>query len=156
VESVNGAITMSKVQLNSLEASTVNGTITYDGTFAKTGRYEMSTHNGNVYVAVPADANLNIEVATYGGSFESTFTIPKTSDEKHHKRFSVQLGSGGADLDLESFQGSILLHRPGEKVGDSDEEKPANGHVKVKVKNKSDKGNDDGKSDGDDDDDDGN
>ncbi|HTO90818.1 MAG TPA: DUF4097 family beta strand repeat-containing protein [Candidatus Sulfotelmatobacter sp.] len=151
VESVNGAITMSKVQLNSLEASTVNGTITYDGTFAKTGRYEMSTHNGNVYVAIPADASLNIEVATYGGSFESTFTLPKTTDEKHHKRFSLQLGSGGADLDLESFQGSILLHRPGEKVGESDEDNPKNGHEKIKVKSKPDKGSDEGSSDDDDD-----
>ena len=153
VESINGPIRMSKVQLNSLEASTVNGTITYDGTFAKSGRYELSTHNGNLYVAVPPDANLNVEVATYGGSFESTFAVPKATEERRHKRFTMQLGSGGAELDLESFQGSIVLHRPGEKVGD-DEDGPhsdKDDHGKIKVKSKPVKSGEDGKSDDDDD-----
>ena len=116
-ESVNGKVEVRDAKLSSFEASTVNGTLIYDGSFEKNGHYEMSTHNGSVYVAIPANADLAVEATTYAGSFESTFPIEKDreSTKKTH-RYSVRLGSGSADLSIESFQGSIVLHRPGEQV----------------------------------------
>jgi DUF4097 and DUF4098 domain-containing protein YvlB len=116
VESVNGTVSVKRARVSTLEASTVNGTIIFDGDFARSGRYEMSTHNGGIYVAVPANADLTIEASTYSGSFESTFPITREREEPKRRRYVVRLGSGSAELSVESFQGSILLHRPGENV----------------------------------------
>lgn len=124
-ESVNGRITVREAKLASLEASTINGTLIYEGDFQRSGRYEMSTHNGSVYVAVPANADLSVEATTYAGSFESTFPIEKDREStRRNKRYTVRLGAGSAELQIESFQGSIVLHRPGEKTGEdsSDDE----------------------------------
>ena len=115
VESVNGTIKVSNARVSTLEASSVNGTILFDGEYAKGGRYEMSTHNGGIYVAVPATANLTIEAATYAGSFDSTFPVPRETEERRRKRHLIKLGDGSAEMSLESFQGVIQLHRPGEK-----------------------------------------
>ncbi len=116
-ESVNGKVEVHDAKLTSLEASTVNGTLVYDGSFEKNGHYELSTHNGSVYVAIPTDADLDVEATTYAGSFESTFPLDKDHETaKRGKRYTLRLGSGSADLSVESFQGSIVLHRPGEDV----------------------------------------
>jgi DUF4097 and DUF4098 domain-containing protein YvlB len=120
-ESVNGAVVVRQSELESLEASTVNGTVVYDGSFARGGHYELSTHNGSVYVAIPEKADLSVEVSTYSGSFDSTFPIKRSNEDRHSHRFEFTLGEGAADLSLESFQGSIVLHRPGEHVEGEDQ-----------------------------------
>jgi DUF4097 and DUF4098 domain-containing protein YvlB len=116
VESVNGTVMVKNARVSSLEASTVNGTIVFDGEYQKAGRYEMSTHNGNIYVAVPAAADLTIEAATYSGAFEATFPVAKEPEERRRKRYVIKLGNGSAEMNIESFQGTIQLFRPGEKV----------------------------------------
>ena len=160
-ESVNGKVEVRDAKLTSFEASTVNGTLIYDGTFERNGHYEMSTHNGSVYVAIPANADLNVEATTYAGSFESTFPVEKDreSTKKNH-RYTLRLGSGSADLSIESFQGSIVLHRPGEQVtGESTsiEEENADRKSMIKIHSKPDKDHKDSKKkDADEDDDAGN
>lgn len=149
-ESVNGKVEVRDAKLSSFEASTVNGTLIYDGTFEKNGHYEMSTHNGSVYVAIPANADLAVEATTYAGSFESTFPVEKDreSGAKKNHRYTLRLGSGSADLSIESFQGSIVLHRPGEQVtGESSsiEEKEADRKSMIKIHSKPDKDRKDSK-----------
>jgi len=158
-ESVNGKVEVRDSKLASLEASTVNGTVIFDGSFEKNGRYELSTHNGSIYVAIPANADLDVEATTYAGSFESTFPLEKDHETaKRGKRYTVRLGSGSADLSVESFQGSIVLHRPGENVlGESskaDDEDSGGGKTKIKLKSKP--GKHDAKDEDDSDDDSGN
>jgi DUF4097 and DUF4098 domain-containing protein YvlB len=160
-ESVNGKVEVRDAKLASLEASTVNGTLVYEGSFEKNGRYELSTHNGSVYVAIPANADVNVEATTYSGSFESTFPIEKDREStKRSKRYTLRLGSGSAELTVESFQGSIVLHRPGEKVtgeSDKDEDDEDSGAAKTKIKPHSKPGKHDSAKDEDSDDsDDGN
>ena len=53
-----------------------------------------------------------IGVATFSGDFESAFKIQPVRAQKGH-RFTFALGNGSAKIDLESFQGSIELLKPG-------------------------------------------
>ena len=138
-ESVNGRVEVRNAILTSLEASTVNGTIVYDGSFAKNGNYELSTHSGSIYVAIPTNADLSVDATTYAGSFESTFPIEKDRESsKHDRHYTVRLGSGSADLSIESFQGSIVLHRPGDHVSDESSDEDS-GKVRIKAHEKSDR-----------------
>ncbi len=167
-ESVNGKVEVRDAKLASFEASTVNGTLIYDGSFERNGHYEMSTHNGSVYVAIPANADLDVEATTYAGSFEATFPVENQSDDakgakgreaKKSHRFEMRFGSGSADLSIESFQGSIVLHRPGEQVtGESSRiDDEGDGKSIIKIHGKPDKDRKDSKKkDADEDDEDGN
>lgn len=119
-EAINGPITLDRIDSSSVDASTVNGTIAYDGGIKNDGRYTFTTHNGDIIVAVPEHANVAVSVRTFGGAFESSFPV-KVPDASRGKRLNFTLGSGSARLELETFNGTIRLRRPG-SVGRSERE----------------------------------
>lgn len=113
---VNGEITLQIVDANTVDASTVNGDITYSGPIRNQGRYTLSTHNGDINLTVAAGTNASVAVSTFNGEFESEFPVPLRGTRKG-KGFNFTLGSGSAQVTLESFQGTIQLVRPGsEKI----------------------------------------
>jgi DUF4097 and DUF4098 domain-containing protein YvlB len=109
---VNGEITLQINDAASVDASTVNGDIAYSGPIRNGGRYSFSTHNGDVTVTVAEGTNASVAVSTYSGEFESEFPVP-LRDIHAGKGFNFTLGSGSAQVTLESFQGTIQLVRPG-------------------------------------------
>ncbi|HUR94857.1 MAG TPA: DUF4097 family beta strand repeat-containing protein [Gemmatimonadales bacterium] len=121
-ETVNGEIILERVDATSLEATTVNGDVGYDGPIRNGGRYTMSSHNGDVTLAVAESSSASVAVSTYNGEFASAFPVTLRETRKG-KRFSFTLGSGSAQVSLESFQGTVQLVRPGHlHQGDNDED----------------------------------
>jgi putative adhesin len=112
-DSVNGQIAMTKMNAKSVAASTINGNISYEGALADGGRYEMTSHNGDIDFIVPESANATVAVRTYNGSVSSNLPLkggnPREADRG--KRVTLTLGNGSADVELESFGGTIRLRR---------------------------------------------
>ena len=115
-ETVNGSITLDGIESSNVEAVTVNGRVAYEGAIQDRGRYRFATHNGTIIVSVPEQANATIAAVTYEGSFSSRFTVPvaATSGAAVQRRATFALGNGSARIEAESFQGSIVLARPGD------------------------------------------
>lgn len=111
-ETVNGEITLDRVDAATLDASTVNGDISYDGPIRNGGRYALSTHNGDITLTVAEATSASVAVSTFNGEFESEFPVPLSGTRKG-KGFNFTLGSGSAQVSLDSFQGTIRLVRPG-------------------------------------------
>jgi hypothetical protein len=109
---VNGEIQLEQVDATSVTATTVNGDVTYDGPIRDGGRYDFSTHNGDIALTVAQGSNAAVSVSTFSGEFESEFPVTVRETRKG-KRFSFRLGTGSAEVSLESFQGTIQLVRPG-------------------------------------------
>jgi DUF4097 and DUF4098 domain-containing protein YvlB len=116
---VNGDVELNRVDATSLDAGTVNGDLAYDGPIRSGGRYTLASHNGDITLAVAENASALVTVSTFGGEFESDFPVPVRETRKG-RRFSFSLGSGSAQVSLESFQGTIRRGRPGH-LGRSDE-----------------------------------
>jgi hypothetical protein len=113
VETTNGEITLTGIQSSSVDAGTINGDVTYEGTVTDGGSYSFGSHNGDISVSIPERANVTITVATANGDIDASFPLPMTSTAgKHRKTFKI--GSGSARMELESFQGDINLRRPQE------------------------------------------
>lgn len=111
VETTNGDVILHQIRSTTARASTVNGDISYDGTISDSGRYVFSTHNGDVVVAVPENAGATVSVSAYHGEFSSDFPVRLTGTTRD-RRFTFTIGAGNASLELESFNGEILLRRP--------------------------------------------
>jgi DUF4097 and DUF4098 domain-containing protein YvlB len=111
-ETVNGSVDLSGVRATNLEATTVNGDVTYDGPIRNDGRYTLSSHNGDVSLAVAEGTSATISVSTFSGEFESAFPVTLRETRKG-RRFNFTLGGGSAQVSLESFQGTVSLVRPG-------------------------------------------
>jgi hypothetical protein len=120
-ETVNGEITLARVDATSLDASTVNGDLSYDGPIHNGGRYALSSHNGDVTLAVAEGTNAAVSVSTFSGEFESEFPVT-INETRKGKRFNFSIGTGSAQVTLESFQGTISLVRPGHLRRSSDED----------------------------------
>ena len=114
VSTTNGGISMINVSATSAEATTVNGDITFDGTISG-GRYRMATHNGDIVVAIPETSNATFSVRSYNGSFNTAFPLKggSTAEARRGRRVVYTLGSGEAEVELETFSGGIRIARPG-------------------------------------------
>ncbi|HEX5386395.1 MAG TPA: DUF4097 family beta strand repeat-containing protein [Gemmatimonadales bacterium] len=108
---VDGNVRLVSIASDEVEATTVDGDIVYDGTIRPSGRYRLATHDGDVTLAVPDGTDALVSVSTFDGDFEAAF--PVTLRERHGRRFSFTLGGGSARIDLQSFDGTIRLARPG-------------------------------------------
>jgi len=118
-ETVNGDVVLEDVDATSLSATTVNGDLGYDGPIRSGGRYSLSTHNGDITLAATPSTSATVTVSTFSGDFESDFPVPVRETRKG-QRFGFSLGSGSAQVSLESFQGTIHLVSPGHVDRDRD------------------------------------
>jgi len=128
-ETVNGEIVLKRVDATSLEATTVNGDVGYDGPIRNGGRYTLSSHNGDVTIAMAESSSATVSVSTFSGEFESEFPVTLRETRKG-KRFSFTVGSGSAQVSLESFQGTVQLVRPGhlKRADDADDDHDHDDH----------------------------
>jgi DUF4097 and DUF4098 domain-containing protein YvlB len=113
-ETTNGDIVVDNAQSSSLEASTVNGDITFNGTMRDNGAYRLTTHSGDVRVGLGGAANATVFVRTFQGDFSSDMPIqlPEGQDrDSGSKRFNFTLGTGSARIELQSFNGDIRIWR---------------------------------------------
>lgn len=110
VETVDGDITLENIESASVDAGTVEGTITYAGTIQDGGQYRLTSHEGDIVVIAPATLNATVGIATFEGSFEAdpAFRVQLTS-ARPGRRFSFTLGTGSAKVELETFEGEIRL-----------------------------------------------
>jgi len=126
-ETINGSIVLNRIDSMNVDLYTVNGSISYDGPIKDKGAYRWTTHNRTIRLAVPDKANATLSVRTYRGGFRSSFPV-KPVDQNAKKRLTMTFGSGSARVELESFNGSIALRRPG------DPEPEAGGRGRVRTR----------------------
>ena len=112
-ETTNGDVELTGVKSPSVEATTINGDVLYEGTITDGGTYTFNSHNGDITVSVQEGANVTISVATANGDIDASFPLPLQRTDRGH-RYTFKLGSGSARMEAESFQGDIQLRRPGE------------------------------------------
>ena len=111
---VNGSVHLTDIDSRNVDATTVNGEVVYDGRIYSDGSYSFSSHNGALSISVPANTNADVSVSTFNGSFSAGFPV-SFRQARGDKSFQFVLGSGGARLELQSFNGPIRLRRPGER-----------------------------------------
>lgn len=111
-ESINGPVTLSGMRASSATVSTVNGDITYNGTLVASGRYEFTSHNGDLLLTLPDGTNATFTVRTYNGELMTDVPVQGSREGLERGRaVTLTLGSGAADVSLESFDGEIRIRR---------------------------------------------
>ena len=96
-----------------VEVSTVNGSVDFEGAIRNDGVYRLSTHNGQVTLAIPDGSNATVSVSTYNGRYTSSFPVQVTQMGAD-RRSTFVLGNGSARIEASSFNGNIEFRRPGQ------------------------------------------
>jgi DUF4097 and DUF4098 domain-containing protein YvlB len=113
-ETTNGDIVIENAQSSNLEASTVNGDVTFNGTIRDNGSYRLTTHGGDIRIGLGGAKNATVFVRTFQGDFAADFPIQLPegqSSRSGSKRFNFTMGSGSARIEAQSFNGDIVLSR---------------------------------------------
>lgn len=119
--SVSGDIDLRNVVARYVRAKSTSGDINYDGIVDSTGRYELGSHSGSVYLTVPQNTGALLTVSTYSGSIDSDFPITLKPGEHgigSSKRFTFEIGKGDARISAESFSGDITIRAKGRRATD--------------------------------------
>jgi hypothetical protein len=111
-EAISGDVVLAGITSSAVSASTLNGLLRYEGTIQDQGRYALTTHNGNLTIVIPESTNAAVSVATFNGSIDSDLPVSIT-EVRRGQRFTFTIGNGSARIELESFNGTVYLKRPG-------------------------------------------
>jgi hypothetical protein len=64
-------VTLHDVKSRRVQVKVVSGDISYSGALAETGRYEFSTHSGDVELSLPRDSRATLELQSFNGDVTS-------------------------------------------------------------------------------------
>lgn len=110
VESVDGNVILNGIDSDNVSVNAVDGDVRFVGTIKDDGRYFMSTHDGDLDITIPRNANARVSIATFDGEVKADIPIQLEGDFTQ-KRFSFTIGTGRALMELSSFDGVIRLTR---------------------------------------------
>lgn len=112
-ETISGNLEFVRVRSKSVEAGTLSGEILYDGTFQEGGQYSFVSHSGDIMLGVPEGASATFNIATLDGDVENLFPV-QGLERPTRRRTTFRVGSGSAQVDIESFNGNVKVGRPGQ------------------------------------------
>jgi DUF4097 and DUF4098 domain-containing protein YvlB len=113
VSSVSGNAELSNVEAERLEAKSVSGHVIFDGAAARNGRYEFSTHSGDVRLTLASSPGFELRASTFGGSIRSDLpvTVGGSRARGRGRSTTAVVGDGSASLNASTFSGSIVIGR---------------------------------------------
>ncbi|MYE33479.1 MAG: DUF4097 domain-containing protein [Gemmatimonadales bacterium] len=116
VSGIDADVVVTNTDTRAVAVTVVDGDVWYDGAVQADGSYSLSTHDGDVTFAVPENAGARVSVSTFDGELIPSFPIQFRGGRLRGGEFTV--GDGSAAVTLKSFDGDILLIRPGERTPD--------------------------------------
>lgn len=115
LSTVSGGVSLEDVACQRAELQAVSGDISLAGALAAGGRYQMSSHSGEVRIALSGDTGFELDATSFSGSIRSD--LPLTGQTGGNDRRGRQhalkgvFGNGSAVLDVTTFSGSIVISK---------------------------------------------
>jgi len=122
---VSGDVNISDVSCERLSAKSLSGNVEYAGTIAKTGRYEINSHSGDVRLVLANPAGFELNASSFSGSIRSELPMtagegstPRDVDTGRRRRglpnthsMHATFGDGSATLTVRTFSGDIVISK---------------------------------------------
>lgn len=111
----SGAITLQRVDHRQIEASSISGSLLFDGKFLTGGIYNFRTSNGSIRLSIPAASSCTFKATFGAGAFDSELPliILTENDSPRARTIVARLGGGSAAVSLTTSTGSIGIKRAG-------------------------------------------
>ncbi len=119
LESVSGDVRFTDVESERVNLRTINGDIEYSGRLARSGRYDLQSHSGDIRLAAVGNTGFDVDANTFSGDIRSDFQVranAPVADAADRSGMSRSLrgavGDASAILTLRSFNGDIVITKP--------------------------------------------
>ena len=115
--SVSGDVKLSGMQVERVEAKSVSGSIDFDAPLVKAGRYEFTSHSGNVRVVISGNTGFELDADTFSGSVRSDVpvtlrTVGRDGRDRRgasNRAIRGSYGDASAILSIRSHSGSVVI-----------------------------------------------
>jgi DUF4097 and DUF4098 domain-containing protein YvlB len=121
VSSVSGDVTLASVACERLDAKSMSGDLGYEGTLARSGRYNLNSHSGTVRLVLANASGFVLDASTFSGSIDSDLPLTiggnadRGRDERRHgpnsHRVQGTFGDGSAVITVRTFSGDIAIQK---------------------------------------------
>jgi DUF4097 and DUF4098 domain-containing protein YvlB len=119
VGSVSGDVIVTDVTCDRVGMKSVSGNVEYSGAITRGGRYDITSHSGNVRLTLANPSGFELNANSFSGSIHSELplTIGGDSDRRDRDRgrqrdnhtVHATYGDGSATLSVRSFSGNIVI-----------------------------------------------
>jgi DUF4097 and DUF4098 domain-containing protein YvlB len=117
LSTVSGDMVLDGMTLDRVSIRSVSGDVDYTGALARNGRYEISSHSGDITLRLAGQTGFEFDATSFSGDIQSDFpiTIHDTgSDNRHGPRQHAVHGTFGdasALLTVRTFSGDVKVKR---------------------------------------------
>lgn len=108
LRSTDGDLEAIDVDASEYLAETTDGDVVFEGVIPRGSRIRLATHDGDVTARIPPDADVEIRVSTFDGAFIPGFPV-RASGFRAGEAVTFVLGAGGAELEMQAFDGDLRL-----------------------------------------------
>jgi len=115
--SVSGNIRLEDAQVDRLTVRTVQGTLEFNGELARSGRYEFTSHSGDIRLALSGNTGFEVVANTLSGTVHSDFAVlnergrAQSAAPLNAQVIRGAVGDASAMLALRAFSGNITITR---------------------------------------------
>jgi DUF4097 and DUF4098 domain-containing protein YvlB len=124
--SVSGDVILTDVTCERLTIKSVSGNVDYSGSIARSGRYEINTHSGDVRLVLANPTGFELNANTFSGSIRSDLPLTIGGDAPRGDRdgsrgrrregndarnMRATYGDGSATLSIRTFSGDIIISK---------------------------------------------
>jgi Putative adhesin len=112
LSSVSGEVILEDVSSERIEAQAISGSVRFSGELEANGRYELTSHSGDVRLALGSRTGFQLEASSFSGGISSDLPITLEGTQAPGRRarsMRGKYGNGSAIVDLTSFSGSITI-----------------------------------------------
>ena len=118
---ISGDVGVSDAACERVDMKSLSGTVEYAGTLTKGGRYDLTSHSGQVRVVLAGALGFELDASTFSGSINSELPLTIGGDAGPNGRrrgvgmsnrtIHATFGDGSAVLTLRTFSGSIVINK---------------------------------------------
>jgi len=114
LETVSGDIGLDDAPVQELETGTVSGDVRLHVTPGAHARLHLESMSGNIRLHVPAALSAQIDASTFSGDIHSDYGSARSKDRGPGSSLETKVGSGDADIKMESFSGDLEIRKQGD------------------------------------------
>jgi len=112
---IGGPVTLTSVTGSRVSVNTTSGAIASRGDFAGGGEYSLTSHSGNIEVALPGSASVEVSAHTVSGTVENDFPLAPLAHPAftltQGKSFAGTANQGASSIRLQTFSGKIRVKK---------------------------------------------
>lgn len=116
--SVSGDVQLSNLQVERLQVKSVSGSIDFQALLARGGRYDLTSHSGDIRVVLGSDMGFELDASTFSGSVRSDFPVTLRSPagsgggrRAETRSIRGSYGDASAILMVQTFSGTVVIGR---------------------------------------------